>query len=541
MVMRTLKLIASIVGLCLLFVACTKEPAVVRQPDLPASPIVILYESDVHCSVDGYPKLVSLRDQCLDDTEYLSVVSCGDFASGGNVGALSKGEKIVEIMNQVGYDVVALGNHELDYGMQQMFRLVEAMNAPMVCANLKNVQTNEHPFAPYHIVSYGDVDVAYIGFTTTTSGTVTGLADENGAPLYSFMREEFYELAQRRIDEARSKGADFVVALSHLGDTANSDEHPSSVELIGRTVGLDAVIDGHDHHVIECRMVANRDSKDVLLTAPGTNFNYIGKLVIASDGTISSSLADVSSLEADETMKQFVDNIKDEIGNAGDFIIGRSDVNLTIYDAEGKRIVRTHETNLGDFCTDALRMFTGADIAMVNGGGIRADIKSGDIRFNDLYNVMPFDDRIATGTISGEKLLDVLEFAVSSLPNEAGVFMQVSGLRYVVNPDVVSPVVRDADELFSYVGEGERRVSNVEILDGESGEYKPVDLSKQYTIATLDYLILERGGDAIFDCVEPVIDNWGADIEVLHHYIESTLGGVVGAEYSEPQGRIIYK
>lgn len=540
--MRTNYLLTFVVVLCTLLGACTKEPVAVKQPDLPVSPIVILYESDVHCNVDGYPMLVSLRDKCLGDTEYLSVVSCGDFASGGNVGALSKGEKIVEIMNHVGYDVVALGNHELDYGMQQMFRLTEAMDAPVLCTNLKNVQTNEHPLASYHIVSYGDVDVAYIGFTTTTSGTVTGLADENGAPLYSFMRDEFYELAQRRIDEARNEGADFVVALSHLGDTANSNEHPSSVELIGRTTGLDAVIDGHDHNVIECNMVANRDNKPVLLTSSGPNFNYIGKLTISTDGTISSSLVDISTLEADESIQQFVDNIKDEIGSAGDFVIGRSEVDLTIYDAEGQRIVRTHESNLGDFCADAFRSFTGADIALVNGGGIRADLKSGEIRFNDLYKVMPFDDKIATGTISGEKLLDVLEFAVSSLPNEAGVFMQVSGIRYEINPDVASPVVWHSDsDLFSHVGEGERRISNVEVLDSASGEYKDIDLAKQYTVATLDYLILEKGGDGILDCVEPTITNWGAEIEILRHYIETTLGGVIGAEYSEPQGRINYK
>lgn len=104
--------------------------------------------------------LVSLRNDCLSRTDYVSTVSCGDFASGGFMGAISKGEQIVEIMNYVGYDVVVLGNHKLDYGMQQMFHLTEALDAPAVCANLKNIQTDTYPYPAYHMVRYGEVDVA---------------------------------------------------------------------------------------------------------------------------------------------------------------------------------------------------------------------------------------------------------------------------------------------------------------------------------------------------------------------------------------------
>ena len=280
----------------------------------------------------------------------------------------------------------------------------------------------------------------------------------------------------------------------------------------------------------------------MLLTSSGSNFAYIGKLTIATDGTVGSLLISVADggISADSNTQQFVEQVKEEVGNQGNFVIGHSDVDLTIYDSEGKRIVRKQEANIGDFCADAFRSFTGADIAMVNGGGIRANIKSGEILFNDLYNVMPFGDMIATGTLSGQQLLDVLEFAVSALPEEAGVFMQVSGLRYKVNPNIPSPVVKSGEDmLFSHVGEGARRVSDVEILDKQSGEYKAVDLSGQYIMATLDYLILEQGGSAIFNSVKPISTYWGADIEILRHYLESTLGGNIGSQYAEPQGRIV--
>lgn len=543
--MRTNRLLILFWVACSLMVAsCGKESIENRQPDMPSSPIVILYDNDVHCSVDGYPMLVSLRNECLSATDYVSTVSCGDFASGGIVGAITKGEQVVEIMNYVGYDVVALGNHELDYGMTQMFKITDALEAPVVCANLKNVQTSAHPYPAYHIIRYGEVDVAYIGFTTTTSGTVTSLSDEQGAPLYSFMRDEFYQQAQYHIDVARKNGADYVVALAHLGDSQSGDSHPSSVELISSTTGLDAVIDGHDHHAIAQQFVNDMDGNPVLLTSSGSNFEYVGRLTIDTDGSVSSSLTNIaeSGITADSNTQQFVEQVKTEVGSKGNFVIGHSDVDLTIYNAEGKRIVRKQEANIGDFCADAFRSFTGADIALINGGGIRSNIKSGDILFNDLYNVMPFGDMIATGTLSGQQLLDVLEFAVSSLPEEAGVFMQVSGLRYKVNSNVPSPVVKSGEDmLFSHVGEGTRRVSDVEILDKQSGEYKAVDSSAQYTMATLDYLILEQGGSAIFNSVKPISTYWGADIEILRHYLESTLGGNIGHEYAEPQGRIIIK
>lgn len=541
--MKIKDLLASLfVVMSLFFVACNEDNIKDITPDLPTKPIVILYENDVHCAVDGYPLLVSVRKECQTGTDYVSTVSCGDFASGGLVGAISKGEQIVKIMNHVGYDAIALGNHEFDYGIPQMFNLTDSLDAPVLCANLKNIQTDEFPYPAYHIVSYGDVDIAYIGFTTTTSGTVTSLSDEQGNPLYSLMREDFYANAQYFIDEARENGADYIIALAHLGDSQKGIHH-NSTGLIANTTGLDAVIDGHDHHVIEEQFINDKEGKPVLLTSSGTNFQYVGKLTIDTNGGIHSMLVSTSNggITPDNETALFVNRVKEEVEGLGDFVIGHSEVDLTINDENGKRIVRKQETNIGDFCTDAFRIFTGADIALVNGGGIRKDIKKGEVLFNDLYNVMPFGDMIATGSLTGEQLLDVLEYAVSYLPNEAGVFMQVSGLRYKLNPEIPSPVVMDAEtEMFSHIKEGERRVSEVEILDKESGEYKDVELSRRYTMATLDYLILELGGSGIFKGVEPDPTYWGAEIEILRSYLENNLGGTIGSEYSKPQDRIIF-
>ena len=530
------------VVMSLFLVACNEDNIKDTTPDLPTKPIVILYENDVHCAVDGYPILVSIRKECKSATKYVSTVSCGDFASGGVVGAISKGEQIARIMNYVGYDAVALGNHELDYGIPQMFNITDSLDAPVLCANFKNVQTGEFPYPAYHIVSYGDTDIAYIGFTTTTSGTAKSLNDEQGNTLYSFMREDFYLNAQHFIDKAREEGADYIIALSHLGDSRNDAMHPSSIDLIANTTGLDAVIDGHDHHVIEEQFISNKEGKPVLLTSSGSNFQYVGKLTIDTNGALHSMLVSTSDggITPDNETALFVDRLKEEVTGLGNFVIGNSEVDLMINDENGKRIVRKQETNIGDFCADAFRTFTGADIALINGGGIRTNIKKGEIVFNDLYNVMPFGDMIATGSLTGQQLLDALEFAVSFLPNEAGVFMQVSGLRFKINPNIPSPAIDNETEMFSHIEDGERRVQDVEILDKESGEYKDVELSRIYTMATLDYLILELGGSGIFKDVEPDPTYWGADIEILRSFLENNLGGTIGSEYSLPQGRIIF-
>ena len=528
----------------LLLLGCNDGNQGEKSPAPPTQPIVILYDNDVHCSVEGYPMLVSLRNDCLSRTSFVSTVSCGDFASGGLVGAVSKGEQIVELMNYVGYDVATLGNHELDYGMPQMFKLTDMLEVPVVCANLKNVQTDAYLYPSYKILSYGDVDVAYIGFTTTTSGTVTSLSDEQGNPLYSFMRDDFYDNAQRVINEARHDGADYVVALAHLGDTHKTGGHPNSRGLINNTTGLDVVIDGHDHHVIEGEYVNDKEGRTVLLTSSGSNFKYVGQVTINLDGTIESSLFDTSNgdVVADDACQQFVKELEDRAKANGNFVIGRSEVTLTINDANGKRLVRKRETNLGDFCADAARIFTGADIALINGGGIRADIMQGDVLFNDLYNVMPFGDEVATGTLSGAQLLDVLEFAVEALPAESGSFMQVSGLRFKVDAEIPSPVVKVKETgNYSHVGDGERRVSQVEVYDKQTDTFAPLDEARQYTIATLDYLIYNQGGSGILSSATPDSEYYGADVEILRHYFETTLGGTVGSEYSQPQGRITFK
>lgn len=528
------------------FLGCEDNDIDVKPiPDRPTDPIVIVYENDVHCAVDGYAKFAALRSKQLESTSYVTTVSCGDFAQGDIVGAASRGESIVDIMNKVGYDVVTLGNHEFDYGMSQMFLLMERLNAPVVSANFRDLRTKELAFPAYQIVRYGEVDIAYIGFTTTTTTTSTTpkiFQDEAGNVIYDFSKETFYTDAQNYINEAREKGADYVVALAHLGDS-DAGEHPNSLHLIANTTGIDVVLDGHDHHVIPYTLVNNQEGTPVLLSSTGTKFANIGLLTLSTDGTFSSRLvsAGADNELIDGEVQAYVDAISEQALAAGERVVGTSEVYLSINDESGNRIVRNQEANIGDFCADAFRIILNTDLAVVNGGGIRDNISQGEVTYNDCYSVFPFNNTACTATITGQQLLDALECTVRVLPQESGDFLQVSGMKFEVDASVPTPVVIGADELFSHVGEGTRRVSNLQILDQTTGEYKPVELENSYTIASYNYLLKELGAGGAFKHAVLKADNLGQDVEILVAYIEQILEGKIGSAYANADGRIVVK
>lgn len=317
--------------------------------------------------------------------------------------------------------------------------------------------------------------------------------------------------------------------------------HPSSIDLISNTTGIDVVIDGHDHHVIEKEMVANKDGKLVLLASSGTAFEYIGKVVLTTEGVFESYLINIKNDDSlvDEEIQQLVDGVSEEAEAEGRAVIGNNEVLLSIYNEEGKRLVRKQEIGLGNLITDAFRLYTQTDIAMINGGGIRSDLKQGDVTINDLLAVMPFGNKVYKANITGKQLLDVLEYSVSSLPDEDGAFMHVSGIQFAVNPAIPTPAVMDKEQdIFTHVGEGERRVSDVQIWDNLEKMYKPLELSRTYTLSTLDYMLLEKGCSAMFSNLEPVYNYCGTDVEILANYIQYVLNGTISAKYAVPEGRI---
>lgn len=442
-------------------------------------------------------------------------------------------------MNQTGYNLYTLGNHEFDFGMEQHKLLVHKLQCEPLCANFTDLTTNQPVYKPYEMVRYGKVDIAFIGITTpatATSASPKTFWDENGNPKYSFLPSNLFPTIQSYVDEARSNGADYVVVLAHLGD--NKEEgYPTSLELIANTTGIDAVLDGHSHSVIPDSTVLDLKGEGVVLSSSGSKFENIGILTLSTDGEFSAQLVKSNSVQPKISLQRYIEEVKQDALEAGERIIGTSEVNLYALDPDENWLVRDREMPIGNFCADAFRKVLGSDIAMLNGGGIRSNLPAGEISYNSLLSVFPFNNTACIASITGLQLLDALEVSVMSLPEMAGRFMQVSGIRFKVNAKVKSPVVLDEAAIFSHVGDGERRVSNVEILDKESQEYKPVELSKSYTLGSTNYNITELGSEGIFRYAKLLQDNLGQDVEILAAYLQQ-LGGVIGEEYRKTDDRI---
>ena len=531
------RLLSCIVCICM--VLCSLN-AVVFAKD--SETIVILYENDVHCAVEGYSKLAAMKNELKSEYEYVGVVSSGDFVQGGTLGAVSKGEYIVELMNLVGYDAIAPGNHEFDYTISRLTELYELSETKYISCNFAKIGEEKTYFEPYTIVSYGDVDIAYIGIITPetiTSARPSQFRNENGEIIYTFNESRLYELVQESIDEATEDGADYVIALSHIGYD-ESGELNDVTDVIENTDGLDVVLDAHSHSVIEEKIVKDKSGDDVLLSSTGTGFENIGKLTI-ENGEFDTELVKTETYtKTDADVDAYIAEINESYAELGNRKIGESKVELITHNEEGARLVRTAETNLGNLCSDALFFVTNADVSYVNGGGLRAPIKSGDMTFNDIYSVFPFNNRIVTAEITGQVLLDMLEMSMISYPQEDGAFPHMSGITFSVNKSIPSSIKVDENGFFTKV-DGDYRVYDVKVLDKESGNYKALELDKKYILAAADYYILNFGsGMSMFKDAKVVESEGMLDVEVLERYITDNLNGVIGEEYKDVVNRITF-
>ena len=531
------RLLSCIVCICM--VLCSLN-AVVFAKD--SETIVILYENDVHCAVEGYSKLAAMKNELKSEYEYVGVVSSGDFVQGGTLGAVSKGEYIVELMNLVGYDAIAPGNHEFDYTISRLTELYELSETKYISCNFAKIGEEKTYFEPYTIVSYGDVDIAYIGIITPetiTSARPSQFRNENGEIIYTFNESRLYELVQESIDEATEDGADYVIALSHIGYD-ESGELNDVTDVIENTDGLDVVLDAHSHSVIEEKIVKDKSGDDVLLSSTGTGFENIGKLTIANGEFDTELVKTETYTKTDADVDAYIAEINESYAELGNRKIGESKVELITHNEEGARLVRTAETNLGNLCSDALFFVTNADVSYVNGGGLRAPIKSGDMTFNDIYSVYPFNNRIVTAEITGQVLLDMLEMSMISYPQEDGAFPHMSGITFSVNKSIPSSIKVDENGFFTKV-DGDYRVYDVKVLDKESGNYKALELDKKYILAAADYYILNFGsGMSMFKDAKVVESEGMLDVEVLERYITDNLNGVIGEEYKDVVNRITF-
>lgn len=526
------------------------EGTTVRDDD-----IYIFFTSDVHCGVEdnlGYPALKALIDEVKQEHEYVRLVDCGDHLQGGTLGTLSKGKLIIDIMNAMDYDLATVGNHEFDYGMEELAKRMQEARFTTIASNVSYSGSKENIFADapaYVIEDFGGTKVAFLGVLTPSSLTdsTPKFFMEGDEFVYDFYSgnngQDLYDRIQQLVEEVRQQGADYVIVLSHLG--SNTAAAPfDSISLISHTSGIDVVLDGHSHSQILGDPYPNKDGEDVLLSSVGTKLQAAGELIITVDGNIE-ILQINESEKKDETVQKVIDDANAQLEAILNEKICDLDYELTIADAEGIRMVRTRETTAGDFVADAYRYALSCEIALVNGGGVRSAIPAGEITVGSILNVNPFQNTLSVVRASGQEILDALEYGAAiteklyafdgNAVGENGAFLQVSGLKYTIDTSVTSAVEKDENGIFSgYSGE-ERRVKDVYVL--QEGEYVPLDPEKTYTVGGTSYLLLDLGdGNAAFRNSEVVLKDGMMDVEALQAYLEAHDG--FGDDYRETQGLI---
>ena len=524
-------------------VACSPRTAPAGGAKADAD-IVILYDNDVHCAVDGYAKMAALKAEKQALTPYVTLVSAGDYVQGGSMGAASKGAYIVTIMNAVGYDFVTLGNHEFDYAIPRLKEITRDLTATVLCCNLIDLQTDKRMYQPYAIVDYGGTKVAFIGAATPysfNSSTPAYFQDDKGNYIYSLSADTYYDTFQNFIDDARNQGADYVIAVTHLGDDVNYDPI-NSQELAHQTDGLDVILDGHSHSLVPERTLLNKAGKPVLYSQTGSHFDNMGVMTIHPDGQISLELVATKDYpKEDPNVRRIIDSLKTEYAALGARKIGYNEVMMPAKNADGDWLVRSGETSLGDFCADAFRITLGTDISIQGGGSIRKDLPAGDVRYDDIFNVFPFNNTACIAELTGQEILDALEYGVAAYPTDFGGFPHVSGLTYTFDPSVESPVIYDVNKAFSKMDNGPRRISDVKVLNKETGKYEPIDPARTYTVGGTTYL-LRDAGDGYEMLKGRGRDTGVADVQQLEKYITDYLGGVIPASlYGQSQNRIIRK
>ena len=511
--------------------------------------ITILYTNDVHTYIDKqspkltYAAIAALKKSYQDDGKNVLLVDAGDHVQGTAYGSMDEGATIIQLMNAAGYDAATPGNHEFDYGMDRAKELMADADYPYLSCNWVNLPLNNRVLSDVKYFRIGGRTIAFVGITTPetiTKSTPAYFMDKNQKRyVYDILGGEdgqkLYSAVQKSINKARMI-ADYVIGLGHLGVDPSSSPWTSK-EVIEHTSGLDAFIDGHSHTVMECEWVKDLSGKAVALTQTGSYFANVGEMTIKADGSIATQLVPTY-----DGLDSAVAGIQTEWVSAVDDMLGEkiavAETNFYISDpATGKRRIRLGETNLGDFVADGIYSYFNeveqlhCDVAIMNGGGIRADVNAGDWSFKTCKQVSPFGNVACLMSVTGKQIQDALEFAarfVGPDGQENGGFLHVAGATYEIHTDIPNTVQTDDKNVWIGSATGTPRVQNVKIYDKASGTYVPLDEGKTYALAGMNYTLRNLGdGFAMFDGAELIKDYVAEDYLVMSTYAMS-FGGVDG-------------
>ena len=499
-----------------------------------AGKTVILHSNDVHGAITGYACIAALKTDYESRGAEVILVDAGDYSQGTTNVSITKGADAVAMMNAAGYDVVTIGNHEFDYGYEQLMDNMSKAEFKVVCADVFDADGTTIFDANYTYTTKSGVKVGFFGLLTPEAQTKANPALIKGL---TFAIDDLWAVSQKQIDALAD--ADVVICLSHLG-VDNETKPYTSYDLWNNTKGIDMIIDGHSHTVM------TKGDKNEPIQSTGTAFANIGVIVIddASKKIESNELVAVTDTMAkDEAVAAAAEKIIDRVKAEYDVKFAVSKVELN--GAKAPNGNRDGETNLGDLITDAMLWSIQKNpdsvtvpmenvLAITNGGGIRVPIHKGDVTKKDVNTVLPFGNTVAVVYVTGAELLEALEASTYCTPKAVGGFPQVSGIEFIVD----TSAAYDANDT-TYPGStyyGPKSINRVTITSVNGEEFDP---DATYAVITNNFLA--AGGDTYyaFANASAQFDTGLPLDEVLMDYITEELGGVIGEEYAQPQGRIV--
>lgn len=536
----SLRKLTSLLLVCALLISLLCAPALAEDASALGienltGKLVIIHTNDTHgadVAVEGTSLGTAGIAQLVKDYEAAGadvlLISAGDAIQGDPLVNLSKGLTAIQFMNLAGYDLMVPGNHEFDFGYDNLLMLEKVADFPFVSASILDKESGEPVFDEYVIF---DTVIGKVGFFgLTTPETLTKANPKNVASLSFLAGEELYAKAQDIVDELKAAGVDYIVCVTHLGIDDSSVPNRSN-DVLENVEGIDILIDGHSHSVVQGEKIG-----DTIMAQTGTKLANAGVIIIDDDSIEAKLISAEEYKSVDPEVNDAVNKVAAEIDKQLSTVFARTEVLLDGNRAPG---VRTQETNLGDFAADAIlwaaEQATGSkvDAAITNGGGIRATINAGDVTMKDMKTVFPFGNTISTVKITGKQLLEILEAACCATPEAQGAFPQVAGIEFTI--DTTVPYVNGEqypDSTYFAPANPGSRIKNVKV-GGEA-----LDLNKVYTIATNDFLA--AGGDTYYILKNAESYNTYVALEdALINYTAEVLDGVITAEkYGSPAGRI---
>ncbi len=500
-----------------------------------AGKTVILHSNDVHGAITGYACIAALKTDYESRGAEVILVDAGDYSQGTTNVSTTKGADAVAMMNAAGYDVVTIGNHELDYGYEQLMDNMSKAEFKVVCADVFDADGTTIFDANYTYTTKSGVKVGFFGLLTPEAQTKANPALIKGL---TFAIDDLWAVSQKQIDALAD--ADVVICLSHLG-VDNETKPYTSYDLWNNTKGIDMIIDGHSHTVM------TKGDKNEPIQSTGTAFANIGVIVIddASKKIESNELVAVTDTMAkDEAVAAAAEKIIDRVKAEYDVKFAVSKVELN--GAKAPNGNRDVETNNGDLITDAMvwQVLQNKDgltvnedhvVAITNGGGIRAAIKPGDVTKNDINTVLPFGNTVAVVYVTGAELLEALEASTYCTPGAIGGFPQVSGINFTLHTGKAYDANAETYPNSTYYGP--KSINRVVINSINGKEFKENEI---YAVVTNNFCA--AGGDTYyaFASASAQFDTGIPMDEAVMAYITRELKGVIGEKYAAPQGRITY-